>query len=94
MACGCVPIVTPGVDMTGYLVPPVEGVHYLRASTPDEVVAIVKAMPAERWAYMSAACREWWARYASVEGLFRLTWARIEQCRPYFNVGIPKHFLI
>jgi hypothetical protein len=80
--------------MTGYLVPPVEGVHYLRASTPEEVVSIVKSMPAERWTYMSAACREWWARYASVEGLFRLTWARIEQCRPYFNVGIPKHFLI
>ena len=93
-ACGCVPIVTPGVDMTGYLVPPVEGVHYLRASTPEEVVSIVKKMPAERWTYMSAACREWWVRYASVEGLFRLTWARIEQCRPYFNVGIPKHFLI
>lgn len=93
-ACGCVPIVTPGVDMTGYLVPPKEGVHYMRASTPEEVQALVRDMPVERWAYMSAAGREWWARYASVEGLFRLTWARIEQCRPYFNVGIPKHFLI
>jgi hypothetical protein len=41
---------------------------------------------------MSTACRAWWRNYASAEGMFRLTWARIEQCRPYFGVGIPKNF--
>ena len=93
-ACGCVPIVTPGVDMKNYLVPPVEGVHYLRAKTPEDVQKIVATIQPDRWTYMSMAGREWWARYASAEGLFRLTWARIEQCRPYMNVGIPRHFLI
>ena len=93
-ACGCVPIVTPGVDMKNYLVPPVEGVHYLRAKSPEDVQNIVKTILPDRWAYMSIAGREWWTRYASAEGLFRLTWARIEQCRPYMNVGVPKHFLV
>jgi hypothetical protein len=91
--CGVVPIVTPGVDMKGYLVPPREGLHYFTASTPEEVQRIVDTTPPERWAAMSAACREWWRIYASAEGLFRLTQARVEQCRPYFNVGIPSKFL-
>jgi hypothetical protein len=91
--CGVVPIVTPGVDMTGYLVPPTEGVHYLTAKTPEEVQRIVEITSAERWATMSAAGREWWRLYASAEGLFRLTHARIEQCKPYLNVGIPTKFM-
>jgi len=91
-ACGCVPIVLPGVDMKGYLVPPVEGMHYLRASTPEDVQRLVKETKPEIWARMSAAGRSWWRTYASVEGFFRLTWARIEQCRPYFAVGIPQEF--
>jgi len=91
-ACGVVPIVTDGVDMKGYLVAPKEGVHYFKASTPEEVKRIVKMTSAETWAKMSLACREWWHSYCSAEGLFRLTWSRIEQCRPFFNVGIPKLF--
>lgn len=89
-ACGCVPIVTGGVDMKGYLVPPREGVHYLRAETPADVVRLVASTSPEKWALMSTAGRAWWSAYASAEGLFRLTWARIEQCRPYLHVGLPK----
>ena len=86
------PIITPGVDMKHYLVPPREGVHYFVAHTPADVRRIVELTPPATWASMSAAGRDWWRAYASVEGLFRLTWARIEQCRPYFDTGIPRHF--
>jgi hypothetical protein len=89
-ACGCVPIVTDGVDMTNFLVPPVEGVHYFRASTPEQVQKIVEETSRIRWTAMSIAGREWWRVYASAEGLFRLTFARIEQCRPFLLCGIPK----
>jgi hypothetical protein len=91
-ACGVVPIVTDGVDMKGYLVAPKEGVHYFRASTPADVTRIIKETSPETWIKMSAAGRDWWQSYCSAEGLFRLTWTRIEQCRPFFNVGIPKLF--
>jgi len=91
-ACGVVPIITDGVDMKGYLVAPKEGVHYFKASTPADVARIVKETTAETWSKMSVAGREWWQSYCSAEGLFRLTWTRIEQCRPFFNVGIPKLF--
>jgi hypothetical protein len=67
MAMGCVPIVGPEVDMDNYADPPVEGVHYLRAATPADVVK------PDNWEKMSAACKDWWRRNASVEGSWRLT---------------------
>ena len=91
-AVGTVPIVAPDVDMSNYLVPPIEGVHYFRAATPEQVQKIVEATSGETWERMSAAGHIWWRENASAEGLFRLTWARVEQCRPFFNVGIPKKF--
>lgn len=91
-ACGVVPIVTPGVDMKGYLVPPKEGIHYLRVETPEQIPKLIASISAEKWAAMSHAGRNWWRTFASAEGLYRLTFARIEQARPYFAVGIPKQF--
>ncbi len=89
MALGVVPICTPEVDMTNYLVPPREGIHFFRASTPAQVKSIVEACTPERWKRMSVACCAWWRENASAEGLFRLTWARIEQCKPFAGMLIP-----
>jgi hypothetical protein len=92
-ACGVVPIVTPDVDMKGYLVPPVEGVHYFTAKTPADVAALISKISPLQWTRMSIAGRRWWTNYASAEGLFRLTWGRIEQCKPFLECGgIPKTF--
>jgi hypothetical protein len=68
MAMGCVPIVGPEVDMDNYADPPVVNIHYLRAATPADVVK-----PEAEWEKMSAACRDWWRRNASVEGSWSLT---------------------
>ena len=73
MAMGCVPVVAPEVDMTNYAEPPVEGLHYFRASTPEDAKEITKQITAERWTVMSAACRDWWQKNASVEGMWQLT---------------------
>jgi hypothetical protein len=89
MAMGTIPVVAPDVDMTHYLVPPKAGVHYFIAKTPEDVKRIVAGTTKETWRMMSVKGREWWRSYASAEGMFRLTFARIEQCRPYFGVGIP-----
>lgn len=89
MACGTVPIVTEGVDMKHYLRPPKEGTHYFVAKAPEDVARIVRETSKETWEHMSFNCHTWWRENASAEGLFRLTWTRIDQCRPYFHVGIP-----
>ena len=72
MAMGCVPVVAPEVDMSSYADPPVEGLHYFRVKTPEEAKLVIQ-VTAERWTVMSAACRDWWARNASVEGMWSLT---------------------
>lgn len=72
MAMGCVPIVSKGVDMDSYAVPPVLGVHYLLVEKPEDV-ASVTSISRETWETMSAACRSWWTNNASCEGSFRLT---------------------
>ena len=72
MAMGCVPVIAPEVDMSNYAEPPVEGLHYLRISTPEEAKAAAETT-AERWTVMSVACRDWWQRNASVDGMWDLT---------------------
>jgi hypothetical protein len=73
MAMGCVPIVSKGVDMDSYAVPPVLGVHYLLVEKPEDVEAAVASIDRAGWEAMSAACRDWWKANASCEGSFRLT---------------------
>ena len=73
MAMGCVPVVAPEVDMDSYAVPPVEGVHYLRVSDPDDLQKKTEAMDEAAWEAMSAAAFQWWKENASAEGMWELT---------------------
>ena len=84
--CGVIPIVTPGCDMTEFLNPPKEGVHYFRANTPEEVQKIIATVSRSTWERMSLAGISWWKSNASAEGLFRLTATRIQECRPYAGI--------
>lgn len=78
-ATGTVPIITPGIDMSNYASKPKENVHYFTAKTPDDVRRLVETTTPEKWTEMSIACRAWWRRYASAEGLFRLTWGIVNE---------------
>lgn len=78
MAMGCVPIVSKGVDMDSYAVPPLVGVHYLRVEEPEDVAAAIAPIDRAGWEAMSAACRDWWMANASVAGSFKLTAKLIE----------------
>jgi len=81
MAMGTVPIITPGVDITNYAGRLKENFHYFKAETPEEVTRIVETTSSDTWSEMSIACRAWWRRYASAEGLFRLTWGIINEAQ-------------
>ena len=78
-ATGTVPIITPGIDMSNYASKPKENVHYFSAKTPEDIKRIVETTSPEKWTEMSIACRAWWRRYASAEGLFRLTWGIVNE---------------
>jgi hypothetical protein len=72
MAMGCVPIVSPEVDMTNYANPPVEGLHYFRVSVPSDIEKI-RDITHSKWKKCSEACRDWWKANASAEGFWKLT---------------------
>jgi len=80
-AMGCVPIITAGVDMSGYRNQPVEGVHYIRAEDPKAARAAALAMSKEAWSAMSAAGYQWWKENASCEGSFNLTKKAIDSMK-------------
>ena len=73
MAMGCVPVVAPEVDMDSYAEPPIEGTHYFRAADPLTADALIAGASNEDWATMSAACKDWWRRNASVDGSWVVT---------------------
>ena len=73
MAMGCVPVCAPEVDMENYANQPREGIHYIRASSPEDAKQKIAAVSEEQWAIMSAACIQWWSDNASAEGSWKLT---------------------
>ena len=73
MAMGCVPIVSPGVDIGGYANPPVEGVHYFKAETPEDAQRLSEETDEATWVKMSEACKAWWLANSSCDGMWALT---------------------
>jgi hypothetical protein len=73
MAMGCVPIVSPDVDMANYAQPPVKDVHYFVAATPEDARRLATTTDEETWAKMSAAGRDWWKENCSCDGMWALT---------------------
>jgi hypothetical protein len=73
MAMGCVPICAPDVDMSSYADPPVAGVHYIRAASPEAAAEVAATMEQTAWETMSAAGRAWWKKNCSCAGSFALT---------------------
>jgi hypothetical protein len=71
MALGTVPIVSREVDMDNYACKPIEGIHYLRVSSPEDVLEKVKSV--KNWLEMSEACKKWFLQNSSVDGMWELT---------------------
>lgn len=73
MAMGCVPIVSPDVDMVNYANPPVKGLHYFVAATPEEAKELATTTDENTWTRMSSAAHQWWKENASCDGMWHLT---------------------
>jgi hypothetical protein len=78
LAMGTVPVVTPGVDITNYAEPLIDGIHVLCVSDPEDAKVKIAAISSAEWETMSKAGHMWWKRNASVEG----SWARTSSLPP------------
>ena len=81
MALGTVPIVTPGVDISGYYRPPRENVHYIFAKNGAELEEKLAAISREKWEEMSEQCRYWYQENCSPAGSFYTTLDAIDDWR-------------
>lgn len=74
LAMGTVPVVvTPGVDITGYIEPLIDGIHVICVLNPVDAKAKLTAMTEAQWETMSKAGKLWWKRNASAEGSWQRT---------------------
>ena len=72
MGLGIVPLITDGIHMHSYMVPPEEGVHYLRVSKPEDVPTVIDENK-YRWNEMSKACKEWYMENIHSSKWFHIT---------------------
>jgi len=77
MAMGTVPVCSADVDTENYAEPLKEGVHFLRATNPEDAKEKMAAVSYTSWEEMSTACKVWWERNASIEGSFKVTMANL-----------------
>ena len=73
MAFGTVPVCAPEVDMDSYANKPVEGVHYIRVSSPEDLKYKLALMSDTVWKDMSEQCKKWYLENCSVNGMWELT---------------------
>lgn len=73
LAMGAVPVVTPGVDITGYIEPLLDGIHVICVSDPVDAKTKLATITESQWETMSKAGRLWWKRNASAEGSWQRT---------------------
>lgn len=73
MALGTVPVVALEVDMESYANPPVEGLHYIRVETPEDLVKKLSTIDDDVWWRMSQACKQWYKENCSADGMWKLT---------------------
>ena len=80
LGLGAVPIVTEGVCTT-YHDPLIEGMHYLRASTPEAAQQATRDCNKNQWQYISYHGREWYERNCSRLGSFETTKRIVESLK-------------
>lgn len=72
MGLGVVPLITPHM-CTNYFEPLIEGQHFLRVTSAEDVKSVIESCQKPRWQYISHNCREWYERNCSRKGSFEIT---------------------
>lgn len=60
MGLGTVPLITPEVNVSSYMEPLKENIHYLVVATTDDLLHKTSEITEEKWIEMSDACSKWY----------------------------------
>jgi hypothetical protein len=71
MAVGTVPILTPGVTISSYPVPPQKDIHYLFVERAEDIPALCASISEERWLEMSNACKAWYMEHCHSSAVWK-----------------------
>jgi len=62
MAWGTVPIITPDVNISSYMEPLIENIHYVYAENPEQLSEKIKLINENKWKEMSTSCHKWYMK--------------------------------
>ena len=62
MAWGTVPIITPDVNISSYMEPLIENIHYVYAENPEKLTEKIKLINENKWKEMSISCHKWYMK--------------------------------
>ena len=62
MAWGTVPIITPDVNISSYMEPLIENIHYVYAENPEKLTEKIKLINENKWKEMSTSCHKWYMK--------------------------------
>ena len=62
MAWGTVPIITPDINISSYMEPLIENIHYVYAENPEKLTEKIKLINDNKWKQMSNSCHQWYMR--------------------------------
>lgn len=62
MGWGTVPIITPDVNISSYMEPLIENIHYVYGENPEKLTEKIKLINENKWKEMSDSCHQWYMR--------------------------------
>ncbi len=62
MAWGTVPIITPDVNISSYMEPLIENIHYVYAENTEKLTEKIKLINENKWKEMSTSCHKWYMK--------------------------------
>ena len=70
MALGVIPMITPEIDFTSFSKPPIENVHYIRITNPEDIALKIKNITPQKWTEMSNNCIKWYMDNSHSDNFF------------------------
>ena len=77
MSLGVIPMITPEIDFKSFSKPPIENVHYITITNPEDIQLKIKNITPEKWSEMSNNCIKWYMDNSHSDTFFNLILTKV-----------------